>query len=263
MLNPNIKSFSDEIKLRIQVNMPTKQAALKEIVVIAAYGVVPKDDPKPDLLVWKALNTQRYYPDKNLVDEDFHIEGNFELLREAMGATKSIHHSHFMSNTRRVGHSHTLFKFPKPKDKKMPYDLWTKIKIKRKNGLGTFYSENEVYKTVYCVKVVPVIKGGAENEGDGTQGKVGSHLTIPISVKAKKEPSEADKRVLAMMYEGGDFERYVPKQKLGEMKTSMVQPSVAIGVKGQKYNRVGVAGGEGSGKEKIEVRGVGGVDLGD
>jgi len=241
ILNPNIKSFSDEIKMNLLVTLGAKPAALTQIVVIAAYGVVPKDDPRPDLIVWKALNTHRYYPDKGLGEDEFMCESNYELMQEAQNDVKNtVHHSHFVSNTRRVPNTKTKFYFPAPSNNKKAYELWTKIKIMRKNGLGTFYSENKMFKTVYCVKVIPVIKGSQDNGGDGSAGRVGNNLTIPFSVKARREPSEHDKRVLNLMYQGNDFEDFVPKQKLGEMKTSMVQPNIAIGARKTKYNKVGV-----------------------
>lgn len=88
--------------------------------------------------------------------------------------------------------------------------------------MSCFHSKNSVFKTMFAVKFIPIFKGSSTNGSTLAKGKVGSHLTVPISVKAKDPPTEADIMALQKMYRGEDQDHTVNKEKLGAVNTTMI-----------------------------------------
>lgn len=227
ILNTNIKSYSDEIKFNCFVDLNKKSGNLKHLIVMTCFGVTPIDKPKPDLTVWRLLSSNTYFPSKNVKNEDFDVSGNYHYIQNEADTDSSKQMGiHYVSNTERLSQKKNCFHFPFSGNK-APFILHSKIKIGRQAGLSTFYSRNSKYKTVYALKIYPVIKGSVENGKNGSFQKIGEHLTIPFSVKAKLPPSPQDMKVIKDMYDGLDYERLVNKEKLGKMRT-MVNPSVNI-----------------------------------
>ena len=240
ILNPNIRSYSDEIRCHAMLDMTGSGNSLQALILITAYGAIPKKDPRPDLCVWKALSSNIYYPDKALKKEDFNTQGNLTLI-ENHNPNASSFKGHFMTNTIKKPNSKAKNEFLFPHPDGNHFELYAKIKIGRLNGLGTFYSENKAFKTVYFLKVLPVIKGSKNNTGFAGKGEVGTHLSIPFSVKAKNEPTAEDLKALGLMYNGSDFEKFVPKDNLKKMENTMVQPTRLSTLK-NPYNKVAPSG---------------------
>lgn len=227
VLNTNIRSFSDDIKFFCTVDMQGKNSHLKQIVVLTCFGVTPCDSPKPDLTVWKALSVYRYFPDKTMKDAEYDTTQNVSYIQQEGDDKNTLQMGlHYVSNTSKIRAKPNHFNFPHPVTKR-PFNIHSRIKIGRQNGLGTFYSNNKKFKTCYAVKIYPIIKGSDENGKDGSFNKIGEHLTIPISVKARNPASAEDKKIINEMYNGLDYEKYVSREKLGKMRT-MVNPGVNV-----------------------------------
>jgi hypothetical protein len=224
--NPNIRSYADEIKFHFKMDTNGRSDKFKSLAVITSFGCVPANDPRPDLMVWQALSIYRYFPDGELKQTDFDTKENAAYLENEMyktpGSKSQNHYRHFITNTEKNPKIPTHFRFPKPEEKSSKIELFGKVKIGRRNGLGTFYTSNSVFKTVYALKFIPVFKGSDSNGAKVAKGKVGIHLTVPISVKAKDEPTAADIRTLTIMYQGKDRENTLNKSKLGKMKNMVV-----------------------------------------
>lgn len=227
--NPNLRSYADEIKFHFKMDTHGRANMFKSLAVITSFGCVPAEDPRPDLMVWQALSIYRFFPDSELTQGEFDTKENSAYLENNMykdpHKIRENHFKHFVTNTRKNQKIKTHFSFPKPDSKSSKIELYGKIKIGRRNGLGTFYTRNKVFKTMYGLKFVPVFKGSDTNGAQAKKGKVGAHLTIPFSVKAKNEPSKADLRALNSMYLGKDVEHTLNKSPLGKMK-NMVVPMV-------------------------------------
>lgn len=217
--NPNLKSYGDEIKFYLKLDTNGKNDNLKSIAVITSFGCLPVDDPRPDLMVWNALSIYRFFPDSSIKNGDYDVTGNASFLNideQNQPLNKEGEFLTFVSNTEKVPNIPTHFKYPEPQNQREPTVIYGKVKIGRRNGLGTFYSNNGVFKTVYALKIIPELLGSESNGEKANKGTTGIHLTIPMSVKADNPPSQADLRALQMMYEGGDQEQTISKQKLGK-----------------------------------------------
>lgn len=227
VLNTNIRSLSDDIKFFCTVDMAGNNGHLKQLVVLTCFGVTPVDNPKPDLTIWKALSINRYFPDKTMKEADFDTTNNISYIQQEGDEKNTLQMGlHYVSNHTKNRTKANHFFFPHPTSKR-PFNLHSRIKIGRQNGLGTFYSNNKRFKTCYAVKIYPVIKGSEQNGKDGTFNKIGEHLTIPISVKARLPPSAEDKKIIEQMYNGLDYEKYVSREKFGKMRT-MVNPAMGV-----------------------------------
>jgi hypothetical protein len=190
----------------------------KSLVVITSFGSVPANDPRPDLMVWQALSIYRFFPDTGISKTDYDVSMNASLLNPK---DNNDGFGGFVTNTEKVSNIPTHFRFPGLTGGNDPIEIFGKIKIGRRNGLGTFYSNNSVFKTMYSVKFIPEFQGSDTNGSAAVKGKVGNHLTIPISIKANNQPSVHDARVMELMYQGGDQEQ-VNRGKLGVMNNVAV-----------------------------------------
>lgn len=220
--NPNLLNYGDEIKFLFKMKTNGKNQALKEIDIITSFGCVPLNDPRPDFMVWKPLSVYKFFPDPNLKFSDYDTSGNANYSEEVtLSKAQENHNSHFATNTEKTTNKDRFsFRFPLKGDSDL--ELFGKIKIGRNNGMSCFHSTNSVFKTMFAVKFIPVFKGSSANGSSLTKGKVGNHLTVPISVKANDQPTEADIRALQLMYEGKDQDHNVNKEKLGATNTTML-----------------------------------------
>ena len=196
--NPNLKNYGDEIKFMYKMKTNGKIQYLRELNIITSFGCVPLNDPRPDYMVWRPLSVYKFFPDKNLKFSDYDTTSNSAYTEEGMYKNpkheQENHNIHFATNAEKADNSRFSFKFPLKNDSE--FELFGKIKIGRNNGMSCFHSSNSVFKTMYAVKFIPVFKGSDSNGSSYAKGKIGNHLTIPISVKANDQPTPADLNAL-------------------------------------------------------------------
>lgn len=102
VLNTNIKSYSDELKFNCVIDMNKRSGNLQQVVVMTCFGVTPIDRPKPDLTVWKALSTYRYFPSKDVKNEEFDTSKNDAYIQTQGGDDARQMGLHYVSNTVRI-----------------------------------------------------------------------------------------------------------------------------------------------------------------